>query len=151
MARIVSIATDNPPHVIDNDQAARIMTRHTQRLGLKPEPFLRIMRNTQIESRYTVLSGDEVDAPMCLKQRNDIYIKQCLELGERVCACIVPFAGETLTLDEVAAWVSTAQVAKQKWPERLEIFPALPRTSIGKVHKGELREMVARKPTDGAP
>jgi cyclohexanecarboxylate-CoA ligase len=72
-------------------------------------------------------------------------------LGERVCACIVPFAGETLTLDEVVAWVSTAQVAKQKWPERLELFPALPRTSIGKVHKGELREMVARKPTDGAP
>jgi alkylresorcinol/alkylpyrone synthase len=84
MARIRSIATDNPPHLIDNDQAARIMTRYTRRIGLKPAPFLRILKNTHIESRYVVLSEEQVDAPMPLKERNDLYVQQCLELGERV-------------------------------------------------------------------
>jgi alkylresorcinol/alkylpyrone synthase len=93
MARIVSVATANPPHLIDNDQAARIMTRHTRRLGLEPGPFLRILGNTRIESRYVVLSEDEVDAPMPLKQRNDLYIEQCLELGEQVAREAVARAG----------------------------------------------------------
>jgi alkylresorcinol/alkylpyrone synthase len=95
MARIVSIATQNPPHVMDTDQAARILTRHTERLGLNPELFLPILWNTQIESRYTVLSGDQVDAPMPLKQRNDLYIEQCLELGERVARDAITHAGLT--------------------------------------------------------
>jgi predicted naringenin-chalcone synthase len=84
MARIVSIATGNPAHLINNDQAARIMTRHTRRLGLKPEQFLRILRNTNIQSRYVVLDEDQVDVPMPLKERNDLYIDQCRDLGERV-------------------------------------------------------------------
>jgi alkylresorcinol/alkylpyrone synthase len=93
MARIASIATANPPHLIDNDQAARIMTRYTRRLGLKPEPFLRILSNTRIESRYTVLGADQVDAPMPLKQRNDLYIAHCLELAERVAREAIARAG----------------------------------------------------------
>jgi alkylresorcinol/alkylpyrone synthase len=93
MARIVSIATRNPPHLIDSDQAARIMTRYIRRLGLKPEPFLRILKNTRIETRYAVLGEDQVDLPMPLKQRNDLYIEQCLELGERVARAAIARAG----------------------------------------------------------
>jgi alkylresorcinol/alkylpyrone synthase len=95
VVRIASIATGNPPHLIDNHQAARIMTRYTRRLGLKPEPFLRILANTRIESRYTVLGEDQVDAPMPLRQRNDLYIEQCLELGERVAREAIAAAGLT--------------------------------------------------------
>jgi alkylresorcinol/alkylpyrone synthase len=93
MARIVSIATRNPPHLINKDQAARIMTRHTRRLGLKPEPYLRILRNTSIESRYVVLNEDQVDLPMPLKKRNDIYIEQCRDLGEQVAREAIARAG----------------------------------------------------------
>ena len=64
-------------------------------------------------------------------------------LGERVCACIVPVEGATLTLDELVTWVKNAGVAKQKWPERLEIVDAFPMTSIGKIHKAALRRTVA--------
>ncbi|MGH7283551.1 MAG: AMP-binding protein, partial [Polyangiaceae bacterium] len=66
-------------------------------------------------------------------------------LGEKVCACVVTHSGETLTLGELLKWVEAAKVAKQKWPERLELCASLPRTSIGKVQKSELRDMVARK------
>jgi alkylresorcinol/alkylpyrone synthase len=93
MARILSIATANPSHLINNDQAARVLARHTRRLGLKPEPFLRILKSTRIESRYSVLSEEQVDAPMPLKQRNDLYIQQCLELGEQVAREAVARAG----------------------------------------------------------
>jgi predicted naringenin-chalcone synthase/protein-S-isoprenylcysteine O-methyltransferase Ste14 len=77
----------------DTDQAARIVTRYTRRLGLKPETYLRILRNIRIESRYAVLSEDQVDAPMPLKQRNDLYIEQCLQLGERVARDAIARAG----------------------------------------------------------
>jgi alkylresorcinol/alkylpyrone synthase len=94
MARIVSIATANPAYLIDCEQAAQIMIRHAGRLKLNEEHFLGILANTQIESRYTVL-GDEVDAPLSLTQRNDLYIQQCLELGERVAGAAIAQAGLT--------------------------------------------------------
>ncbi len=62
-------------------------------------------------------------------------------LGERVCVFVVARAGAEVTLDDVTSFVSAASLAKQKWPERLEIVDALPRTSIGKVHKGALRDI----------
>jgi alkylresorcinol/alkylpyrone synthase len=95
MARIVSIATGNPAHAIDREQAAQIMVRHAQRLRLNPERFLEILENTQIESRYAVLSGDELDAPLPLKQRNDLYIQTSIELGERVTRAAIAQAGLT--------------------------------------------------------
>jgi alkylresorcinol/alkylpyrone synthase len=93
MARIMSIVTRTPPHLINNDQAVRILIRHTSRLGLKPGPFLRILQSTRIESRYVVLGEDQIDSPMPLKQRNDLYIQQCLELGERVAQSAIARAG----------------------------------------------------------
>lgn len=95
MARIVSIATANPAHAIDPRQAAQIMIRHAQRLRLDEARFLEILENTQIESRYTVLSGDEIDAPLSFKERNDLYIEQCLELGERAARTAIDRAGLT--------------------------------------------------------
>jgi alkylresorcinol/alkylpyrone synthase len=95
MARIVSIATGNPAHAIDHEQAARIMIRHARRLGLNEARFLEILGNTQVEWRYAVLSGDEIDAPLSLEQRNDLYIEQSLELGERVARAAIAQAGLT--------------------------------------------------------
>jgi alkylresorcinol/alkylpyrone synthase len=94
MARIVSIATGNPAHVVDQEHASRIMIRHARRLKLNEEHFLEILDNTQIQRRYTVL-GDELDAPLSLKQRNDLYIEQSLELGERVARTAIAEAGLT--------------------------------------------------------
>lgn len=62
-------------------------------------------------------------------------------LGERICVCVVPVAGETVTLEELVAVVSAARVARQKWPEKLVVLGDLPRTSIGKVHKAVLRDL----------
>ena len=106
MARIVSIATGNPAHAIGREQAAQIMVRHAQRLRLNPERFLEILENTQIESRYAVLSGDKIDAPLSLKQRNDLYIQQSIELGERVARAAIAQAG--LTPADVGSIISVS-------------------------------------------
>lgn len=62
-------------------------------------------------------------------------------LGERVCAVVVPEAGQTITLDEIAEWLAGARFAKQKTPERLIVLDELPRTASGKIQKFKLREL----------
>ncbi len=64
-------------------------------------------------------------------------------LGERACAVVVPDDAEAdgaLTLDELTAWLGRAGMAKQFWPERLEVVDAMPKTPSGKIQKFALRE-----------
>jgi cyclohexanecarboxylate-CoA ligase len=64
-------------------------------------------------------------------------------LGERGCAFIVPRAGSTIDLAAVQAYLGEAKMAKQFWPERVEVVPELPRTASGKIQKFKLREAAA--------
>lgn len=64
-------------------------------------------------------------------------------LGERICAFVVLEEGETLDKAEVQRWMEAANVAKPKWPERVERVDALPMTASGKVQKFRLRERIA--------
>jgi acyl-CoA synthetase (AMP-forming)/AMP-acid ligase II len=62
-------------------------------------------------------------------------------LGERLCACIVPRAGESLAFEEMVGFLR-GKIATYKLPEYLEILDDLPRTPTGKVQKGPLRDIV---------
>ena len=64
-------------------------------------------------------------------------------LGERGCAFIVPRAGNTIDLDTLQAYLRDAKMAKQFWPERVEVVSELPRTASGKIQKFKLREIAA--------
>jgi cyclohexanecarboxylate-CoA ligase len=64
-------------------------------------------------------------------------------LGERGCAFVVPKADTSLTLAELARFLSGEGMAKQYWPERLELLPEMPRTPSGKIQKFRLREIAA--------
>ena len=61
-------------------------------------------------------------------------------LGERICAFVSLKPGCTLTFAELTAYLDHQQVAKQYYPERLEIVDDLPRTPAGKLQKFKLRE-----------
>ncbi|MCC6437514.1 MAG: AMP-binding protein [Acidimicrobiales bacterium] len=62
-------------------------------------------------------------------------------LGERACAVVVADAGsDGLELAELTAWLDGAGMAKQFWPERLELVEAMPKTPSGKIQKFALRE-----------
>ena len=61
-------------------------------------------------------------------------------LGERACAFVVLRDRATLDFERMQHYLHACQVAKQYWPERLEIVGELPRTPSGKVQKYVLRD-----------
>jgi cyclohexanecarboxylate-CoA ligase len=64
-------------------------------------------------------------------------------LGERACAFVIAKAGASLTLAELTAFLAEHGMAKQYWPERLELVGEMPRTPSGKIQKFKLRERAA--------
>ncbi len=65
-------------------------------------------------------------------------------LGERVCACIVPKAGESMSFEELVAFLRD-KIATYKLPEYMQTLEDLPRTPTGKVQKGPLRDIVVQR------
>jgi long-chain acyl-CoA synthetase len=65
-------------------------------------------------------------------------------MGEEVCAFVVPKPGADVTPDAIATFCQE-RLAKYKTPRFVEIVSALPRTTIGKVQKKELRRIAAAK------
>jgi non-ribosomal peptide synthetase component E (peptide arylation enzyme) len=63
-------------------------------------------------------------------------------LGERTCAYIV-VRGEPLTMAEIQEHFRQLQVAKFKWPERIEHLAEIPRTLVGKADKKRLKSEIA--------
>jgi cyclohexanecarboxylate-CoA ligase len=61
-------------------------------------------------------------------------------LGERACAFVELRPGATLDLAAVQAYMAECKVAKQYWPERVEILEGVPRTPSGKIQKFILKE-----------
>lgn len=66
-------------------------------------------------------------------------------MGEKTCACVIPRAGQTLTLKELVAFLATKEIARFKLPERLELMNEFPLSTFGKVSKKSLVEMVSKK------
>ena len=66
-------------------------------------------------------------------------------LGERGCAVVIPREGQSLTLPEITAFLESHQLARHKFPERLEIVSEFPMTPSGKIQKYRLRQMVAER------
>jgi cyclohexanecarboxylate-CoA ligase len=61
-------------------------------------------------------------------------------LGERACAFLVLRPGHSLDLKAVQDYMAESKVAKQYWPERIEIVAEMPKTPAGKIQKFLLRE-----------
>jgi cyclohexanecarboxylate-CoA ligase len=63
-------------------------------------------------------------------------------LGERACAVVIPRGGQTITLEEITAYLERHELARQKFPERLELVSEFPMTPSGKIQKYKLREQI---------
>ncbi|MCV7387991.1 AMP-binding protein [Mycobacterium porcinum] len=66
--------------------------------------------------------------------------------GDVVAAVVVLKPGAAVDLDELRDHFAASGLARQKTPERLAIVDALPRTSMGKVRKAELRREHFERP-----
>lgn len=70
-------------------------------------------------------------------------------LQEKACACISMKTGKSpITMDSMQEFLSQKGLAKQYWPEFLEIMDDFPRTASGKIQKFRLREMINEKLVD---
>ena len=67
-------------------------------------------------------------------------------LGERGCVCIEPSEpGLTLQVADIQKFLALREVARYKWPERVEMVDELPLTPVGKINKKQLiAEVLAR-------
>ena len=61
-------------------------------------------------------------------------------LGERGCLFVTLRAGTNFSLDAMKLYLGESQMAKQYWPEQLEIVEELPKTLSGKIQKFKLRD-----------
>jgi acyl-CoA synthetase (AMP-forming)/AMP-acid ligase II len=71
-------------------------------------------------------------------------------MGETPCACVVLRPGARLDFAGMTAFLEQAQLARQKFPERLYVVDELPHTAAGKVLKHVLRARVATESTEAA-
>ena len=65
--------------------------------------------------------------------------------GERVCAYVELRPGHSVTLDDLVAHLRDRSVSREWWPEHLVVVDQLPRSSGGKVAKGDLKADAARR------
>lgn len=65
------------------------------------------------------------------------------EMQEKGCAYVKVKEGREFTFEDMTAYLDEQGIAKQKYPERLEIIDEFPMTASGKIQKNHLRERVA--------
>ncbi|MEZ5815458.1 MAG: AMP-binding protein [Hyphomicrobiaceae bacterium] len=71
-------------------------------------------------------------------------------LGERNALCVIPKAGQTVTLDEMIAHLK-GEVADYKLPEQLHIVAELPFTATGKLRRHVLSEQIGKETAATSP
>ncbi len=63
-------------------------------------------------------------------------------MGEKICAFVVPSAGQSLSLEDLKSYFESQNIAKFKWPEKIKIMEALPRNPMNKVVRTELSKLI---------
>jgi len=63
-------------------------------------------------------------------------------LGERACLVIIPSEGNALSMEEMQRYLASRDIAKMRWPERIETVKAMPMTPTRKIIKGALGRQV---------
>jgi 2,3-dihydroxybenzoate-AMP ligase len=66
-------------------------------------------------------------------------------LGEKNCACVVLREGQTLDLPQLVLFLGPFELAKYKYPERIERFDSFPLSNFGKVSKKDLVTIVTER------
>ncbi|MEM7469448.1 MAG: AMP-binding protein, partial [Pseudomonadota bacterium] len=65
-------------------------------------------------------------------------------LGEKGCAFVTLVSDATFSLEDMRDYFEQCQLAKNYWPEHVEVIEDFPRTPSGKIQKYRLRELAAQ-------
>ncbi len=119
-------------------------------VDIDSEGYLKVVGRT---SDFIIRGGKNISAPAVEEEvgtHPEIAMVSAVAapdkvFGERVCVYVVPKAGAEITLDDIVAHLSARGVTREWYPEHLVIMDELPRSSGGKVAKGDLREDARRR------
>ena len=114
------------------------------------EGYLSVVGRT---SDFIIRGGKNISAPAVeaeLATHPDVAMVAAVPFpdpvfGERVCAYVEPRVGAEITLEGLVAHLAGRGVSREWYPERLVVVEELPRSSGGKVAKGDLREDAKRR------
>lgn len=118
---------------------------------MNPEGYIRI---TGRKKDVIVRGGENISATEVEKillshpdiQEAAVVAMPDPRLGEKACAYVVLKKPDSaLTLSEVIKHFASWNVAKFKYPQRLELLNALPKTASGKIQKALLRKDICQK------
>jgi len=132
------------PELIDLDADGWFNTGDLARMD--DDNYIRISGR----SKDIIIRGGEnipvVEVEQCLYQHPSVL--ECAvvgapdeRLGERGCAYVVPRDGVDFKKEDMLAWLQEKDMAKQYWPEILQVIDEMPRTPSGKIQKFKLRDM----------
>ena len=134
------------------EEAGRHGWHHTGDIGrIDDDGFLYIVDRAKdmiISGGFNVYS---VEVEQALLQHPDVQDSAVFGLpddkwGETVVAVLQLHAGRSLDADEIIAFVK-ARIGSVKAPKRVEIWPELPRSKVGKVLKKDIRAEMLRRAT----
>lgn len=108
-------------------------------VGRKADFIIRGGKNiSAVAVEEQVASHPDIAMAAAVAMPDDVF-------GERVCAYVVPRPGASPSLADVVDYLERRGVTKEMFPERLELVEDLPRSSGGKVAKGQLRADIRRR------
>jgi non-ribosomal peptide synthetase component E (peptide arylation enzyme) len=105
------------------------------------------LKQVVIRGGHTI-SPAEIEA--CLADHPAVSEAACVglpdpDLGERLCACVVPHLGDTsLTLSDLTGFLRRQGLEPRKLPERLIVLPALPLGPTGKICRTTLTALASQ-------
>jgi acyl-CoA synthetase len=123
---------------------------HADEVEIDQDGYLRVVGR---RSDIIIRGGKNISAPQV---EDDVNAHPAVALaaavaspdpifGERVCVYVELRAGASLTLDDLTTFLRDRDVSTESLPERLVVVDELPRSSGGKIAKGELREDAHRR------
>jgi acyl-CoA synthetase len=141
---------------LDDDEAnAQLFTEDGWMLmgdlvEIDAEGYLRVIGRT---SDIIIRGGKNISAPALeaeIAEHPDVVLAAAVAMpdetfGERVCVYVATRENVPITLAGVTTFLGARGVGREQWPERLVQLEELPRSSGGKVAKGELRQDIRRR------
>jgi len=128
-----------------NDQSFTDGWFHTGDLAtIDGDGYLRITGRTKDVINRGGVKFNPADVEALIGKMDDVAICAIVPmkdsvLGERACVFVQPAAGADVSLETITAFLDANQMAKNKWPEHLELVESFPLTPTNKVMKGRLK------------
>ena len=92
--KIISTAKVLPTYTRSTDEIMAYMDQHLEGQGERfKKKVLRIFKYAQVDRRYSIMSEDQVVAPLTFEEKNDTYVEAAIDLTEKVLVKALEKAG----------------------------------------------------------